>query len=284
MGMAVKILLAHLRERQEQCGVRAFQFHHVLRNNALEAATYPTSAQAVHDADDPEDQIESKAVKPRKMEKEANAITPTKQLIPIPPIGEKGSNAGPSAFVPAQLPHPVPPPVWSQMPGPNSWQPHFMSGTIPNSMPAYQQFPLIYDPQLMPQYAGQPGWPHPLVLPAGQPLQYSEQLVNGFHAPPRVVAPEMPVAAPLHPPDQAVDPHPIPSGDPPFAFMYPPIPFEQSPIDQSVRIPTKMQSPKTPKKTPGKRKRKELEDTPSQKPTRASNRTRTPRKLFEIDQ
>jgi len=284
MGVAVKSLLAHLRERQEQCGVQAFQFHHVLRNNVLEAAAYPTSAQTILESEHPEDQVDSKGLKPSKTIKEAKAITIQKNPIAIPPIGDNGSNAGPSAFVPDQLSHPVPPPVWSQMPGPNYWAPHFMSGPNPNSMPTYQQVPLMYDPQLMQQCGVQPGLPLPVILPAGQLHQYSEQPVGGFHAPPNAVAPGMPFAAPLHPPNQLIDPHPIPSGDPPFALIYPQIPFDQRPIDHSVRTPTKKLPLKTPKKTPGKRKRKEPEETPSQTPTRASNRTRTPKKFFEIDQ
>ena len=98
MGVAVKSLLAHLRERQEQCGVQAFQFHHVLRNNVLEAAAYPTSAQTILESEHPEDQVDSKGLKPSKTIKEAKAITIQKNPIAIPPIGDNGSNAGPSAF------------------------------------------------------------------------------------------------------------------------------------------------------------------------------------------
>ena len=49
MGANVKILLGHLRERQEELGVNSFRFHHVLRNNKLEPATYPAAAQAIID-------------------------------------------------------------------------------------------------------------------------------------------------------------------------------------------------------------------------------------------
>jgi hypothetical protein len=50
MGANVKILLGHLRERQEELGVNAFHFHHILRNNKIEPAEYPPSAQVVIDA------------------------------------------------------------------------------------------------------------------------------------------------------------------------------------------------------------------------------------------
>lgn len=42
MGITVKLLLSHLRARQETLGVDAFQFHHVLRNNKIETAEYPS--------------------------------------------------------------------------------------------------------------------------------------------------------------------------------------------------------------------------------------------------
>jgi hypothetical protein len=47
MGITVKALLSHLRDRQKNLGVNAFNFHHVLRNNKLEPAEYPEDAQAV---------------------------------------------------------------------------------------------------------------------------------------------------------------------------------------------------------------------------------------------
>jgi hypothetical protein len=36
MGITVKSLLTHLRERQKEFGVNGFYFHHVLRKNKLE--------------------------------------------------------------------------------------------------------------------------------------------------------------------------------------------------------------------------------------------------------
>lgn len=46
MGITVKLLLSHLRARQETLGVDAFQFHHVLRNNKIETAEYPSDSGA----------------------------------------------------------------------------------------------------------------------------------------------------------------------------------------------------------------------------------------------
>ena len=47
MGLTVKDLLNHLRKRQEELGVNAFRFHHVLKNQKLEVAEYPPEATAV---------------------------------------------------------------------------------------------------------------------------------------------------------------------------------------------------------------------------------------------
>jgi hypothetical protein len=44
MGVAVKTLLHHLRERQADLGVNAFRFTHVLRNNDLVSSQYPPDA------------------------------------------------------------------------------------------------------------------------------------------------------------------------------------------------------------------------------------------------
>ena len=46
MGVNVKDLLNHLRERQVAFGVAAFHFQHVFRNNNLEPAAYPLEALA----------------------------------------------------------------------------------------------------------------------------------------------------------------------------------------------------------------------------------------------
>jgi hypothetical protein len=125
--------------------------------------------------------------------------------------------------------------------------------------------------------------PHPNT-PAEQLLQLPANAENGFHDPAGAAGPGMPVAPPFRPPSQVIDPHPIPSGDPPFAFIHPAVPFDQRAIDQSVRTPTKNLLSKTSRKTPGKRTREKAVDTPSKTPTRTSNRTRIPKKMFEIDQ
>lgn len=44
MGLSVKELLNHLRKRQEELGVNAFRFHHIMRNQKLEPAEYPPEA------------------------------------------------------------------------------------------------------------------------------------------------------------------------------------------------------------------------------------------------
>ena len=44
MGVQVKLLLAHLRRRQEELGVKTFQFQHVLKGSEIVPAEYPPAA------------------------------------------------------------------------------------------------------------------------------------------------------------------------------------------------------------------------------------------------
>ena len=44
MGLSVKVILDHLRKRQDELGVNAFHFHHILSNQKLEDAAYPPQA------------------------------------------------------------------------------------------------------------------------------------------------------------------------------------------------------------------------------------------------
>lgn len=310
------MLLLHLRERQAQHGVRAFYFHHVLCNNVLESAQYPDSAQAVLDS---EDDVVFKPAETTKMEEVAKASAINPVPLPVPPVQENPPIVGPASLAcgPEQHYNPVPPPGWSQTPGPNNWPPHFMSATNSIPPPNGPPFPLPYYPQFMPQWGVQPAWGPPPFAPVEQPLQPPQHPMPGFHAPTaavgpgmtypppvdlpgifndphphppadqvhgfhdpvRAAAPGMPVPYLFHPPNPFNNPHPIPSGDPPF---YSPVSLDPGPINHSMKTPTKKLTQKTPGKTPGKRKR-EGEDTPSKKPTRASTRTRTPRKPFEID-
>ena len=294
MGVSVKTLLIHLRERQEQFGVCAFHFHHVLRNTVLEPAHYPDTAQSVLDS---EDQVDFKIAKTSKINEVPKASTTPEGPIPMSPIGDHTQNPSPvvdNVSVPAQHFMPVAPPGWSQFPAPAYWGPQFMPAANPNPLPHYPQYSIMYDQQLMPQYEGQPGRTAAPVPAAEHPLQLPEQLMNGFQGPSRAVAMgrpvppfhPLPVPLPFHPPCQSVDPHPIPSGDPPFTYLHPSpsIPFVQRPMDHSVKTPTKKLPANTTTKTSAKRKKKEVEDTPSKKPTRASNRTRTPKKMFEVVQ
>ena len=52
MGVQIKTLLIHLREQQEQLGVNSFHFHHILRNNNLEAAEYHDEVKAALEGKD----------------------------------------------------------------------------------------------------------------------------------------------------------------------------------------------------------------------------------------
>jgi len=298
MGVHIKTLLQHLRERQEQLGVRAFHFRHVLRNNVLESASYPESAQSALDTDMIVDQLEMVNIVDSKIEVVKGK---NKSIPPAPEISR----------IPEQLSTSAPPPDWSQIAGPSSWHPQFMPVSNPAVMPSGPPFPYPYNPHFMPGWGGQPVWGppadpavehpfhaqnHPWMafqanarvagfgLPGPVPIQLQAPTSHGFHAPEIVAAPGMPVPPPLHPPNHLIDPHPLPSGDPPFSFIFPPAQFDQMPVDQAVSSPTKKLPPKTPRKTPGKRKREESDKTPSKTPTRASQRTRTPKKIFQMEQ
>jgi hypothetical protein len=83
MGMTVKTLLSHLREQQEQYGVRAFRFHHVLRNNVVESSNYPANAQSVLDSEDPDEQVELKPKTATKKEEVIEASTSQIHHIPV---------------------------------------------------------------------------------------------------------------------------------------------------------------------------------------------------------
>jgi len=292
----------------------------------MESAQYPDIAQSVLDSEDPVDEVDLKMTAEKTKTEHVARASSTIQMDPIPISPVKDNNLPiTNATGCAPVPHsnPVPPPAWNQIPGPNYWHPHFISASNPNQTPHDPPFPFIYNPQLMPQWGGQPGWGPPPVVVADQQLHLGEPPLHGFHGPARGFGPEMPVHPPFYPPNhfndpqalppaenrlqilvyppgimepgmpvqppfrppsQSIDPHPLPSGDPPFAYVFPPVLFDQNLVDQSLRTPTKkLPPPKTPRKTPGKRKREGAEDTPSKKPTRASNRTRTPKKIFEID-
>jgi len=47
MGRSVKLLIDHLRRRQEEFGVNAFHFHHVYQNNKIQPSCYPPEAEAI---------------------------------------------------------------------------------------------------------------------------------------------------------------------------------------------------------------------------------------------
>ena len=47
MGKTVKVLIEHLRRRQDELGVNAFHFHHVFINNKIDVSSYPPEAGAI---------------------------------------------------------------------------------------------------------------------------------------------------------------------------------------------------------------------------------------------
>ena len=163
--------------------------------------------------------------------------------------------------------------------GPSSWPHPPLFPTMPLIPPQFH--PGAYgDPrynimiqQMMSQIGGLSGWP-PVAAPM-QLNQIPEPQLQVFHHP---APPGMPVFNTL-PPQQpnygSMDPHPIPHGEPPFGLVQYSISQDQEWNPGQIITPP-MDSPK---KTPRKRKREEVEvkDTPSKQPTRSSNRTKIPR-------
>ena len=366
MGMAVKSLLAHLCQRQDELGVKAFSFHHVLRNTELEVAEYPDCARAALESQSPKttQKLEldeamipsqnSMAAIPTPIVSHENEVaiheSPTKAIDPppsttlpritFPPGGPQPAAASSSASV---IPKAFPPQINQGDPRYSfTFQPYMSqmasmaaSGWVPQGLPMPQyglqfgeqmgiQPPEVQDGFQLPELhhgfqsmGSQHGYPSTglqnnfqlpglqnsvqgpgrafhfgLPYPAPQYAFHSLEPQPGM--PPATGEPQ---ALPInHAPFPSIDPHPVPPGDPPFTTILqrvpttqlPPVamPFKQDPHTPSkknlLKTPAKT-TRQTPTKTPGKRKREEVEDSPSKKPTRVSNRTRTPKKHFEIE-
>jgi len=350
MGIQVKTLLSHLRQRQQDLGVRAFYFQHILRNNELEPAAYSTAVKdtlsttpkmepgpiVMVDSSSLAKSTKSRTPAKRKSPvKSKRAKTPTAKaqvklekieeaeeevpLFTTPLASGLGSTDGvvmvhPQAvvpniavqthipqdqpqydpnLVPTTLPVSATPqngvapeqgtlplyhPTWAQQP-PLIPMPSFPAPFNPSLMTADPHQSMMFQ-HLLAQFAESQGW-HP-IPPPQQGVHNLERQTHGFHPSGRPLAPGM-IAAPHNFPGVGSQEHLIPPGDPPFSVNYPshmPVPNHalEITITPLVCTPTK--------KTPGKRKREnnqESQDTPSMKPTRVSNRIRTPRKFIEIE-
>ena len=89
MGVQVKSLLSHLRQRQEELGVKAFQFTHVLKNNGMEPAEYPPAARAALSSNpvtlEPVDLGEQESPEKQKPRGRSKKQSPTKSKSPRKP-------------------------------------------------------------------------------------------------------------------------------------------------------------------------------------------------------
>jgi len=313
MGVSVKTLLTHLRQRQEQLGVQAFFFRHILRNNELEPAEYPEGAEAALNSK-PVGHVNSS----QKKEPEEEVIIPSikgkgKETNPNPGIGTSDSTTYDPALMAFSLPTPPAqqhPFAYHQsaLPGPqhnpashNPAAPIVPPPLHPPIMPTDPRYAMMFH-QYMSQMGnmGQQGWGAPPIPPAQQAFHPPEHHY-GLQAPGGAMFPSIPLPTPFPPPFPSFDPHPIPPGEPPFSHLFHSFPMDQTsgpvmpkgpPITTPFKknltktpgktTPSKKNSTKTPVKTPGKRKRQEVEDSPSKTPTRVSSRQRTQTKPFEI--
>jgi hypothetical protein len=349
----VKSLLSHLRQRQEQHGIQAFQFHHVLRNNELVPAEYPESARSaltVVPITEPLPIPDQKTKNSGKAKTSGKSKSPTKSRSPAKSKSSVKSKSPVKSKTkgPPRSPEEVKPPIKSESPQklePNlpspDLLPHVVGDTVtapvtppfrfptPQIQNAYEQVPQSqYDPLLLatndatampvappplqvnhPAY--HPGWAHnagylpmaanpppnlglladprlammfqqalsqwggPQGWAAQQPpaAQPPEPHVSGLHHPVAPPAPNIGGPPAFFVPVQQRDPHPIPLGEPPFSI------YQQVGLDQPDQAGPSTSAVQTPRK----RKREAIQETPSKKPTRTSNRTPTPRKFIQIE-
>lgn len=78
MGLSVKELLNHLRQRQEVLGVCAFRFHHILRNHKVVPAEYPEDAMEVIEPSELKPEEENDSVGKKK-----KVTTKSPQKVPV---------------------------------------------------------------------------------------------------------------------------------------------------------------------------------------------------------
>jgi len=282
MGISVKSLLNHLRERQIELGVNAFIFHHVLRNNKVEPSEYPPQAKATIDGDSPttEDNDSNTPIPiPAKSPENKSRSRKGKGKVsqPATPMAESGCG----------IPDSVPSKAISNKPltdPPNDI--HHLTNVMafPRTQPQLpiqgNQFP----PAAQPGLSATPFIPpyFPFAFPYQQHLnaylmqqQQQQQSGMGDFKPPL----PMNEAFQFH----NIDPQLLPSGDPHFSF--PPIlsqPEPQSTMGSTILGALELASTMTPlskpKRTPKRKRSRSLPDvdiTPSR-----SGRKRKPTQKY----
>ena len=281
MGISVKSLLNHLRERQTELGVNTFNFHHVLRNNKMEPSEYPPQAKATIDGKSPttEDNdsktpIPSPAKSPQKKSKSRKGKGKVSQ--PATPKAESGCDI-PNAV--ASTPLSKEPLTDPPNDIPNLTNVMAFPSTQPLLPIQGNQFPPAVQPGLsatpfIPPYFPFPfPYQHHLNVYLMQQQQQQQSGVGDFKPLP------MNEAFQFH----NIDPQLLPSGDPHFSF--PPILSQPEPqssmgstILEALELASTMTPSSKPKRTP-KRKRSrsppDVDITPSR-----SGRKRKPTQKY----
>lgn len=254
LGMSVKLLLNHLRERQEQLGVNAFCFQNILRNSKLVPAEYPsnpvneTDNQTAEAAEDqkadpttgsalelastsqtpsPSKSPRKKSTKRKHTEVDLLESASTMSSAAAAPINISIPSYGASSFL-----HSTAPQVLPNIASSSTQTTAGDTSTIPSlPVPSPAQPPEL--PHFNPFF--QYGYPyHPHFPPYPMPQNNSIPQISDFNAPPsgdpfRNVNGNNPFTN-LH-----IDPALLPSQYPPFAL--PPLPLPSPPLPMVTGLP-----------------------------------------------
>jgi hypothetical protein len=299
MGIQVKNLLNHLRERQDRLGVNAFSFHHVLRNNKLEPAEYPAEvktamsevtdlvkpvADDVMKVDGSGDELPTVQQMQGELQIKMPTITTVKPSI-FPPQMAGPSCIPPLTPLPLPLPVPLPLPLPSHLPsGHSDYQPSVGHGTFtPNPYNFNPQYMAYWFQQMMESKSITPGW-HPQNTESNQPLHGSgyhlgqAQSTSNFRIDPNLLPPGPPLFAPnditshFHSNVNEISVSAVDQNADKFKKTL----FEVKPTQKLVSTPVKS----TPKKTP-KRKRSNDSVAAQVTPSRSNRNRRPSQKLKE---
>lgn len=252
----MKSLLSHLRARQEELGVNAFKFHHVLRNNKLESAEYPEDARVAMEGtvlpDGTGGQIGAELVSEAKTSKtvKSGSRSPVKtprgkkvkkgkdQLHTIPPTPKCESISA----IPLEEDKPATlDGIANQLPSPCRTTSHtvatpsFPLNTGPVTSPVlplrdptaflpaidFSGFPKIESNPMPPVILQNDSFvAHPPAIPVQQLMAYMLQHMRDTQTPPNGIGYHLETGAPAVP-KSVIDPQLLPKGPPPFSNVFP---------------------------------------------------------------
>jgi hypothetical protein len=299
MGMKVKALLHHLRERQTEYGVNAFNFQNILQGSTLEPSKYPVEARQTIENTIPCAEIDIKdfpltspmptpSQSPKKKSSKGKAVNRTILVPPISTISNNGaqvidklvsmtttqdalessvlSSTGSSSSLTIPPPHPSNPWNSSQFP------PHVPpAGVPPNLYPSFPPYGFPYNQPYISYFLQQQAGMNDMQAPVG----------DGYHP--------MWAGPPPFPPAN-IDPLLLPPGQPTFSF---PLPYSQTNLVHNPQVktdatiqnedahPAACKTPSPRKKQTPKRKRSTSPIAEENTPSRSrSGRTRKQTKKY----